>query len=85
MKRSLKENFTEFFARTTLHGLSNVMDKSSSGARRVFWLLLLIAVNGSFTFVLVLYFIDYLKYEYITTNVRCEHSQVSCVPLCYGI
>ena len=73
MKRSLKENFTEFFARTTLHGLSNVMDKSSSGARRVFWLLLLIAVNGSFTFVLVLYFIDYLKYEYITTSKIERH------------
>ena len=75
MKQVVKELLRDFFSNTTLHGLSNMMNKGTPLLRRTLWLVVIILVNVGFGVVMVFYIISYLKYEYVISVKMNQHNR----------
>lgn len=73
---TVKSIFHDFFGRTTLHGLVNIMNNESGIVRKFVWLVFMVVVNIGFTVVMGLYIIMYLRYDYVTsTKIEFSDSQ----------
>ena len=75
MKQVTKELLRDYFSSTTLHGLSNMMNKGTPLLRRTLWLVTIILVNVGFGVVMVYYIISYLKYEYVISVKMNQHDR----------